>query len=132
MNLAREELSMGLFHMLFQEKKLIYRKRDKQTYNSIRSILKENNIKGISCGHYLQEEIIPGGCASQLDPRDLGPNGKIDRDIYYIKVPVSSYDNACNIIKQHGIKAEVVSEKELMTSAPTKARAKLSEINQQF
>lgn len=120
---------MSLIKNLFEKKLLIYRKRDKQTYKAIRSVLKESNIKGVSYGHYLQEEIIPGGY-SNLDPRDLGPNGKIDRDIYYIKVPASSYDNVCNLIMQHGIKAEVMSEKELMASAPDKARAKLSEINQ--
>lgn len=114
---------------LFEHKKLIYRKRDKNTYRKIKSILKAEGFKQVSSGHYLQEEIIPGGCASQLDPRNFGPNGRIDRDIYYIKVPVSSYDNACNAILHHGIKAEVLSEKELMTSAPDKARTKLSELN---
>ena len=123
---------MGIFHTLFEHKKLIYKKRDKQTYIAIKSLLKENHIKGISCGHYLQEEVIPGVGASHLDPRNMGPNGRIDRDIYYIKVPVSSYDNACNIIRSHGIKAEVLSDQELMQSPATKARAKISEINQQF
>lgn len=123
---------MGIFQTLFEHKKLIYKKRDKQTYKAIKSLLKENGIKGISCGHYLQEEVIPGVGASHLDPRNFGPNGKIDRDVYYIKVPNSSYDNAYNIIRQHGIKAEVLSNEDLMQSAATKARAKISEINQQF
>ena len=117
---------------LFEKKEFIFRKRDKKTSKAIKAILKENKIKGVSSGHYLQEDIIPGGCASQLDPRNFGPNGKIDRDIYYIKVPASKYDIACNVILLYGIKAEVLSEKELMTSAPSKAREKLSEINQQF
>lgn len=118
-----------LLNSLFEHKKLIYRKRDKITYLKIKSILKEDGFRHVSSGHYLQEEIIPGGCASQLDPRNFGPNGKIDRDIYYIKVPVSSYNNARNAILRRGIKADVISEKELMTSAPDKARAKLSELN---
>lgn len=117
---------------LFEHKKYIYRKRDKNTYRKIKSILKAEGFRQVSSGHYLQEEIIPGGCASQLDPRNYGPNGRIDRDIYYIKVPVSSYDNACNAILHHGIKAEVLSEKELMTSAPDKARTKLSELNNEL
>lgn len=123
---------MGIFQTLFEHKKLIYRKKDKHTFKAIKSLLKESSIKGISSGHYQQEEVIPGVGASHLDPRNMGPNGRIDRDIYYIKVPVSYYDTACNIIRQHGIKAEVLSNEDLMQSAATKARAKISEINQQF
>ena len=123
---------MGLFANLFEEKKLIYRKRDKETYLKIKSILKENNINGIKYGHYLQEDIIAGGCASQLDPRDLGPNGKIDRDIYYIKVPASKYNTICNLIFQNGIKTEVVSNKDLRQKAPDKARAKLLQMKDSF
>lgn len=108
--------------LLFEKKVTIYKKRDRETWKMIRKVLKEEQIKGVSCGHYLQEAIIAGGCASQIDPRNLGKNGPIDRDIYYINVKESFAERAKAVIWAHGIKAEVMKEEDLMMDAPERIK----------
>ncbi len=38
------------------------------------------------------------GCGAHLDIRDFGPNGKIDRNIYTLRVPVSEMEDALPIL----------------------------------
>jgi hypothetical protein len=110
---------------LFEKKELVYRKRDKETWNQIKKALKDAGVKGVSSGHYLQEEIIAGGCASQIDPRDMGSKGRIDRDVYYINVKKSEKDHALDVIKQSGLVAEVMSTDDIMKDGPERHQEEL-------
>ncbi len=103
--------------MFFEKKVLIYRKRDRETWDKIKKILKDAGIRGVSAGHYTQEKIPVGGY-SMLDPRDFGRNGRINRDIYYVRVPVSAESSALEAIRSHAVNAEIVSDEELAKDAP--------------
>ncbi|MDD6154021.1 MAG: hypothetical protein PUB39_00395 [Eubacteriales bacterium] len=113
---------------LFEKKVPVFKKRDKETWKQIRIVLKEAGIKGVSAGHYTQEGIIAGGCASQIDPRDMGAKGKIDRDVYYINVKQSEFDRAQEVIRSKGIVAEVLSTDEIMKDGPERHKADLNRI----
>ena len=45
-----------------------------------------------------RDEAPACGCGAHLDIRDFGPNGKIDRNIYTLRVPVSEMDDALPIL----------------------------------
>lgn len=107
---------------LFERKTDIFRKKDKATWLEIKKALKEAGIKGVSAGHYLQDSVMAGGCGAKLDPRDFGPKGKIDHDIYFVKVKESQAEKAREELTKRGIVAEVKSMKELMTDAALKER----------
>lgn len=112
---------MGLF-----EKKIdIFRKKDKTAWLEIKNALKEAGIKGVSAGHYLQDSVMAGGCGAKLDPRDFGAKGKIDHEIYFIKVRESQAEAAKAELTRRGIVAEVISQKELMTDAALRQRPEL-------
>ena len=72
---------------LFAKKVKIYEVKGKKAeWKSVRAALKEAGIAGVSTGIW-QDEPPVGGCGAHLDGRDFGPNGRIDRDIYVIRVP---------------------------------------------
>lgn len=107
----------------FFEKKIpLFKKRDREAWLQIRKVLKEEKISGVSAGHYQQEKIIAGGCASQLDPRDWGKNGKIDRDIYYVNVAASQISAAREALRKNGIVAVIESFDSLTADAPDKIK----------
>ena len=87
---------------MFEKKETIFRKKDRQTWGQIRNALKEAGVK-FSSGHYLQETLMPCGCGARLDPRDLGPGGKVDRNIYYIRVRVSDVQRAEEVMQKCGL-----------------------------
>ena len=68
-----------------------------------------------------------GGCGAKLDPRDFGAKGKVDHDIYYIKVREADEAKAREIILQNGLVAEVKSSEELMQDASARAAAMRAE-----
>ena len=70
---------------MFEKKVTIFKKKDRPQWLKIKAALKEAGLKGVRSGHYLQDSVMAGGCGAKLDPRDFGPKGKIDHDIYYIK-----------------------------------------------
>ncbi len=107
---------------LFEKKVDIFRKKDKTTWLEIKKALKEAGIKGVSAGHYLQDSVMAGGCGAKLDPRDFGAKGKIDHEIYFVKVKESQAEAAKAELTRRGIVAEVKSLKELMTDAALKLR----------
>ena len=92
---------------MFEKKETIYKKKDRETWNKIRLILKAAGIK-VSARHYLQETLIAGGCGSKLDPRDFGPKGKADREIYVISVRKADAPKALEIIRENGLHTEVM------------------------
>lgn len=105
---------------LFEKKVDIFRKKDSATWHEIKAALKEAGFKGVSAGHYLQDSVMAGGCGAKLDPRDFGAKGKIDHDIYFIKVKESQAEAARAELTKRGIVAEVKSQEELMTDAALK------------
>ena len=92
---------------LFEKRITIYKKKDSATWKQIRKVLKDAGLKGVRAGHYLQDAVMAGGCGAKLDPRDFGPNGRIDREIYWIDVVQSREAEAREIIRRAGLVAEV-------------------------
>ena len=88
---------------LFRKRVPVYKKRDKEVWNEMKKVLKEAAVPGMRSGHYLQETVMGGGCGAKLDPRDFGPKGKIDREIYWIEVPVEEEENAKEILRRNGL-----------------------------
>ncbi len=107
---------------LFEKKTDIFRKKDRETWLKIKAALKEAGIKGVSAGHYLQDSVMAGGCGAKLDPRDFGAKGRIDHEIYFVKVKESQEEAAKAELIKRGIVAEVKSQKELMTDAALKVK----------
>ena len=107
---------------LFEKKTDIFRKKDRETWLKIKAALKEAGIKGVSAGHYLQDSVMAGGCGAKLDPRDFGAKGRIDHEIYFVKVKESQAEAAKAELVKRGIVAEVKSQKELMTDAALKVK----------
>ena len=105
-----------MFKELFRKRVPVFKKRDRETWQQIRDTLKEAGMEGVKSGHYLQETVMGGGCGAKLDPRDFGPKGKIDRDIYWVEVPVEREQEAREILRRHGI-VPVVEENVLLDAA---------------
>jgi hypothetical protein len=105
---------------MFEKKIEIFKKKDRAAWTEIRDILKKEGVAGISAGHYLQESVMAGGCGAKLDPRDFGKKGKIDRDIYYIRVRAADADRVREILRKNGITAGI--DEDLMTDAALKKR----------
>ena len=72
--------------IMFEKRTVIYKKKDKETWTKIKSALKEGGLTGFKASHYLQDSVMAGGCGAKLDPRDFGSKGKIDHEVYVIKV----------------------------------------------
>ncbi|MEE8886847.1 MAG: hypothetical protein SOI56_09875 [Eubacteriales bacterium] len=93
---------------MFEKKIDFYRKKDKEAWQKIRDALKEEGIRHVSSGHYFGDSVAPNGCGGHLDPRNFGPSGVIDRDIYYIRVREEDEEAARDAIRKHGLVTEVV------------------------
>ena len=94
----------------------IFKKRDRETWLQIRSALREAKLPGLKSGHYLQETVMGGGCGAKLDPRDFGGKGRIDRDIYWVRVPEEEEARAREVLRRNGI-VPVVEENVLLDAA---------------
>lgn len=105
---------------MFEKRVLLYKKKDRETWRQIRGALKEAGLSGVKSGHYLQDVVIAGGCGAKLDPRDFGGRGRIDRDIYWIKVAEDDEEKAREILRRSGLVAEV--DESVMTDAALKER----------
>ncbi|MBQ9686343.1 MAG: hypothetical protein IJV41_07365 [Oscillospiraceae bacterium] len=92
---------------MFEKHVDLFKKRDKEAWLQIKTALKDAGLKGVRSGHYLQETVMGGGCGAKLDPRDFGPRGKIDREIYWVDVVQSKEAEAREILRQAGIVPEV-------------------------
>lgn len=88
---------------MFEKKTTIYQKKDKETWKKIKKALKEEGIKHVSAGHYFGDAVSPNGIGGMVDPRDFAVGHQVDRDIYYIDVPVSEKDAATEAAKRHGL-----------------------------
>ena len=92
---------------MFTKRTTIFKQKDRETWKKIKTVLKDEGFKGVRSGHYMQESVYPGGCGAKLDPRDFGAKGKIDRDIYWVDVPVDDVRRADEVLKKNGILASV-------------------------
>ena len=112
-----------MFDKLFVKRVDIFKRRDRETWKQIKTVLKNAEFKGFRAGHYLQETVMGGGCGAKLDPRDFGKNGRIDREIYWVSVPVKDEQKARDILRQNGI-VPIVEENVLLDAAFRKAPKK--------
>ncbi len=74
---------------MFEKKVDFYKKKDRDTWLQIRKALAEE------VGGY-------------LDPRNYGANGKIDRDIYYVRVREKDMQAAREAIRRHGLTTQIM------------------------
>ena len=81
----------------------IYKKKDKATWDEIKRVLDSDGSIDYKAGHYFQETVARGGCGAKLDPRDFGSKGKIDRDIYWVKVASDDADRARETLLKAGV-----------------------------
>lgn len=93
--------------MFFEKKVTIFKKKDRETWQKIKDILREAGLKGVRSSHYLADSLRACGCGPKLDPRDFGANGWIDRDIYFIDVNKADVQKTKEILKQNGIEAVI-------------------------
>ena len=106
--------------IMFEKRTVIYKKKDKETWTKIKSALKEGGLTGFKASHYLQDSVMAGGCGAKLDPRDFGSKGKIDHEVYVIKVKENDVDKAKDILLRNGIVAEI--DESLLTDAALKTK----------
>ena len=93
--------------MWFSKKITIFKRKDKNTWLKIKSVLKDSGLKGVRAGHYSAETLCACGCGSKLDPRNFGKNGYIDRDIYFVDVRKNDVAVAKNILSENGIESVI-------------------------
>ena len=77
---------------LFSKKITLFKKKDRETWQMIKSLLKDAGLTGIKASHYPIDSLSACGCGSKLDPRNFGVKGHIDRDVYFIDVREEDYD----------------------------------------
>ena len=109
---------------MFEKKVTIFKKKDRPQWLKIKAALKDAGLKGVRSGHYLQDSVMAGGCGAKLDPRDFmaggcgakldprdfGPKGKIDHDIYYVKVNEADEEKAKEILRENGLTAGIAED----------------------
>ena len=105
---------------MFEKKILVYRKRDRQTQEKIKEALDAAGVWS-RCSHYEQEEIPVGGY-SAMDPRNFGKKGRIDREVYVVYVKASQEERALGVIREAGLVTEVKTPQELTSEAAEKIR----------
>ena len=101
---------------MFAKRVDIFKKKDREAWEGVKKALDEAGFKDYKAGHYLQESVMAGGCGAKLDPRDFGGKGKIDRDVYYVKVKEKDRGQALGILRANAIVPAVETE-EIMTDA---------------
>ena len=83
---------------LFEKREEIFCKRDKAGWGAAKAALSAAGIRGVRARH-CQVEPPVGGCGCKLDIRDFGPNGKIDREEYFITVPAEEAGRARKVLE---------------------------------
>lgn len=77
---------------LFGKKARVFSQKDYPAWIAAKKALK---AAGIPCyGGYYETELPVGGCGAKLDARNFGEKGKIERNVYYIDVPVRDAERA--------------------------------------
>lgn len=88
---------MGLFRD--DTVKIYEAKGRKAEWKLVRQALKDAGIEKVKANVW-QDEVGACGCGARLDVRDFGPNGKIDRDIYAIRVRQEDADRAEKLVRE--------------------------------
>lgn len=101
---------------MFAKRVDIFKKKDKDAWESVKKALDEGGFKDYKAGHYLQESVMAGGCGAKLDPRDFGGKGRIDREVYFVKVKEKDKEAALAILRANAIVPSVETES-IMTDA---------------
>lgn len=71
---------------LFGKRKVVFRTAgDSDRWRKAREALKAADIRIMEAGSY-EGEIPICGCGAKIDRRNYGPNGWIDRRVYYVAV----------------------------------------------
>ena len=83
---------------LFEKREEVFCKRDKAGWEAAREALREAGIRGVKARHCEVEPPV-GGCGSKLDIRNFGPNGRIDREEYFITVPAEEAEKARKVLE---------------------------------
>lgn len=91
----------------FSKKVTLFKKKDRETWQKIKTLLKDVDLKGIKASHYSVDSLCACGCGSKIDPRNFGVNVVIDRDVYFIDVKETDFERAKNILTENGIEAIV-------------------------
>ncbi len=103
---------------LFEKKVLIYRRRDRQTWEKIKEVLNKEGVR-FRASHY-EHDNIPVGGYSAMDPRNFGKGGRIDRQIYIVSVKESAVQSAREVLRGAGVVAEVEDIESLTQDASKK------------
>lgn len=82
---------------LFEKREEVFSRKDKAAWLRAREALKNAGVQGVRARH-CQVEPPTCGCGAKLDIRDYGPKGKIDREEYFITVPVSQAKKAREVL----------------------------------
>lgn len=93
--------------MWFAKKSTIFKRKDKETWQKIRGILKSEGFTGVRAGHYDADSLRPCGCGPKLDPRNFGVNGYVDRDVYFVDVREEDLPRAKSVLASRGIEPAV-------------------------
>lgn len=87
---------------LFEERKEVFCKRNREEWKKAREALRAAGIQGVKARHCEVEPPV-GGCGCKLDIRNFGPNGRIDREMYYLTVPAGEAERAGEILSGLGL-----------------------------
>ncbi len=84
---------------LFGKREVVFRAPgDKARWKAGREALKAAGIRIMETGQYEGETPICG-CGAKIDRRNYGPNGWIDRYVYYISVRPEDVEAAREVLK---------------------------------
>lgn len=83
---------------LFEKREDVFCKQDREGWKAAKAILQAAGVRGVKAWHCETEPPV-GGCGCKLDIRNFGPNGRIDRELYLVSVPVSELDKAKAVLE---------------------------------
>lgn len=83
---------------LFEKREEVFCKRDKAGWEAAKAALRAAGIRGVKARHCEVEPPV-GGCGCKLDIRNFGPNGRIDREEYFITVPAEEAEKAREVLE---------------------------------
>ena len=87
---------------LFEKREEVFCKRDKAGWEAAKAALSAAGIRGVRARH-CQVEPPVGGCGCKLDIRNFGPNGRIDREEYFITVPAEEAEKARKVLEDQSL-----------------------------
>ena len=93
--------------MWFTKKVTLFKRKDRETWQKIREVLKAEGFTGVRASHYDTDSLRPCGCGPKLDPRNFGSKGYIDRDVYFVDVREEDLSRAKTLLASRGIDAVI-------------------------